>query len=76
MTPIMHAVGALSLAVWALPVVAAVWIAVRRARQAPFRGGLPILVLPGLILIVQGIGTVVGPDEMMAILYLLAGAGR
>ena len=72
----MHAVGALSLAVWAIPLVAAAWIVARRVRRAPLRGWLPILVLLGLVLVAQGIGTLVGPDEMMAILYLLAGAGR
>ena len=76
MTPAMHVVGALSLAVWAVPVLAVAWIVVRTVLKAPFRSWLPLLVVLGLLLLGQAINALVGPDEMLAIIFLLSGAGR
>ena len=72
----MQAIGALSLAVWAIPVLAVLWLIMRKVLQAPFRQWIPILFFAVLFATIYMIGTALGPEEMFAILFLLAGGGR
>lgn len=68
----MHALGALSLAVAALPLAFIAW----RALTIPFRNWLPVLFFLAIILLVQGVAALGGDDLLPALIYWLAGAGK
>jgi hypothetical protein len=78
MTALMYAVGALSLAVAAIPFAFIAWQLTRTSRRDRFIGGffvLPIAFLVLLVLLIQGFDALGGGELMAAIIYLLAGAG-
>ena len=64
-------IAALTLAVWILPLL----LVARRVLKAPLRTWVPIICFVVLILTLQFVDGLLGPDGMMALIYLLAGAG-
>ncbi len=68
----MRAVGALSVAVVAVPVLFITW----RILRAPARTWIPVLTVLGLLLLVQGCVALVDPAAIAAIMYRMAGAGK
>ncbi|PVE25655.1 hypothetical protein DC522_04890 [Microvirga sp. KLBC 81] len=65
----MNVMGALSLGVYAIPILFILWKVVR----TPLRSWLPFLFLIGLILLIQGLGELIGADTMTTLMYWLAG---
>ncbi len=64
----------LTLAVWSLPLLFVAW----RVWRAPLRTWVPIVPIiffVALILTLQFVDGLLGPGGMMALIYLLAGAG-
>ncbi len=77
MTALMYVVGALSLAVAAIPFALIAWRLTKTSRRDWFAGGclvLPLVFLVLLILLIHVIDALGGGELLTAFIYLLAGA--
>jgi hypothetical protein len=61
--------AALAVGISSIPLLFVLWRVVR----APVRTWVPLLFFLGVILLVQGTSELIGPDGMMALIYILAG---
>jgi hypothetical protein len=66
---ISYVLAALSLAIYAIPLL----IVAYRVIKAPIRTWVPLLFFLGLILLIQGISELIGPESITALIYILAG---
>ena len=72
-TACVYGLTALSVAIWSIPLLFVIW----RWVKAPIRTrDLVFLGLLGLIFLIQGVSELIGPNAMMALIYILAGAAK
>ena len=72
-TACVYGLTALSVAIWSIPLLFVIW----RWVKAPIRTrDLVFLGLLGLIFLIQGVSALIGPNELMALAYILAGAAK
>jgi hypothetical protein len=72
-TACVYGVTALTVAIWAIPLLFVIW----RVAKAPIRiRDLVFLGLLGLIFLIQGLSALIGPNVMMGLIYILAGAAK
>jgi hypothetical protein len=64
-----YGLTALSLAIYAIPLVIVAWQVIK----APIRTWVPLLFFLGLILLLQGVSELIGPDGWLGLIYILAG---
>ena len=64
-----YGLAALSIGVWSIPLLFILW----RVVKAPLRTWIPVLVLLGLIVLIQGASRLIGPDGWIGLIYILAG---
>jgi hypothetical protein len=62
-----YGLAALSVAIYSIPLLFVIW----RVVKAPIRIWVPFL---GGILLIQGTSELIGPERIMALIYILAGA--
>ena len=68
-----YGVTALTVAIWAIPLLFVIW----RVTKAPIRTrDLVGLGLIGLIFLIHWVGDLIGPNTMMGLIYILAGAAK
>ena len=68
-TACVYGVTALVVAIWLIPLLISLWL----WRKRPW---VPLLFFLGLIFLIQGVSALIGPNELMGLIYILAGAGR
>jgi hypothetical protein len=66
----MYGLAALTVGISSIPLLFILW----RVVKAPIRIWVPLLFFLGLIVLIQGAGELIGPEGMMALIYILAGA--
>ena len=67
-----YGVTALTVAIWSIPLLFILW-----RWKAPIRiRDLVGLGLIGLIFLIQGVSALIGPNAMMGLIYILAGAAK
>ena len=72
-TACVYGVTALTVAIWAIPLLFILWL----WRKNPIRRTwVPLLFFLGLIFLIQGVSALIGPNELMALAYILAGAAK
>ena len=64
-----YGLAALTVAVSAIPLLFVIWQVVK----APIRIWVPLLLFLGGILLIQGASELIGPERIMALIYILAG---
>jgi uncharacterized membrane protein len=69
-TACVYGVTALTVAIWAIPLLITLWLWRKR------RTWVPLLFFLGLIFLIQGVSALIGPNELMALAYILAGAAK
>ena len=68
-----YGLTALTVAIWSIPLLFVIW----RWKKAPIRiRDLVGLGLIGLIFLIQGVSALIGPNAMMGLIYILAGAAK
>jgi ABC-type transport system involved in cytochrome c biogenesis permease subunit len=68
-----YGLTALTVAIWSIPLLFVIW----RWVKAPIRiRDLVFLGLLGLIFLIQGVSALIGPNVMMGLIYILAGAAK
>ncbi|MCB4824957.1 hypothetical protein [Roseicella aerolata] len=72
MAAAMQAMGALSVAVLAIPLLVIAW----RVARLPLRSWLPILGFLGILLLIQGADALGAGEVLTVLMYLAAGFGR
>ena len=68
-TACVYGVTALTVAIWLIPLLISLWL----WRKRPW---VPLLFFLGLIFLIQGVSALIGPNELMALAYILAGAAK
>ena len=67
-----YGLAALAVGIWSIPLLFVLW----RVVKAPKRAWIPLipfLFLLGLVLLIQGASELIGPETIMALIYILAG---
>jgi hypothetical protein len=70
-TACVYGVTALTVAIWLIPLLIWLW---RKTHIC--RTWVPLLFFLGLIFLIQGVSALIGPNELMALAYILAGAAK
>jgi hypothetical protein len=65
-----YGLAALTVAISSIPLLFILW----RVVKAPIRIWVPLLLFLGGILLIQGASELIGPERIMALIYILAGA--
>ncbi len=68
-----HGLAALALGISAIPLLLILW---RVAKASIRTRDLVFLGLFGMIFLIQGVSSLIGPDVMMGLIYILAGVFR
>jgi hypothetical protein len=63
----------LNLAVYAIPLVIAAYLFIKKAIKAPIRIWMPLLFFLTVILLLHGVSELIGPDGWVGLIYILAG---
>ena len=72
-TACVYGVTALAVGAYSIPLLIILWL----WRKNPIRRTwVPLLFFLGLIFLIQGVSALIGPNELMGLIYILAGAGR
>jgi hypothetical protein len=72
-TACVYGVTALTVAIWLIPLLIILWL----WRKTPIRRTwVPLLFFLGLIFLIQVVSALIGPNELMALAYILAGAAK
>jgi hypothetical protein len=66
----MYGLAALTVGISSIPLLFILW----RVVKAPIHIWVPLLFFLGLIVLIQGVGELIGPEGMAALIYILAGA--
>jgi hypothetical protein len=69
----MYGLAALSLAIYAVPLLIVAYLVIKQAIKAPIRSWVPLLVFFGVFLLLHGVNELIGPDSIMGLIYFLAG---
>jgi len=64
-----YGLAALSVGISSIPLLFILW----RVVKAPIRIWVPLLLFLGGILLIQGASELIGPERIMALIYILAG---
>jgi hypothetical protein len=67
-----YGLTALSLAIYAIPLVIAAYLFIKKAIKAPIRIWMPLLFLFAVILLLHGVSELIGPDGWAGLIYILA----
>jgi len=68
-TTCVYGVTALAVAIGLIPLLISLWM----WRKRPW---VPLLFFLGPIFLIQGVSALIGPDELMALAYMLAGVAK
>jgi 4-amino-4-deoxy-L-arabinose transferase-like glycosyltransferase len=72
-TACVYGVTALTVAIWLFPLLIILWLWRKTHIR---RTWVPFLLFLGLIFLIQGVSALIGPNELMALAYILAGAAK
>jgi 4-amino-4-deoxy-L-arabinose transferase-like glycosyltransferase len=72
-TACVYGVTALTVAIWLIPLLIILWLWRKTHIR---RTWVPLLFFLGLIFLIQGVSALIGPNELMALAYILAGAAK
>jgi hypothetical protein len=72
-TACVYGVTALTVAIWLIPLLIILWLWRKTHIR---RTWVPLLFFFGLIFLIQGVSALIGPNELMALAYILAGAAK
>ena len=72
-TACVYGVTALTVAIWLIPLLIILWLWRKTHIR---RNWVPLFFFLGLIFLIQGISALIGPNELMALAYILAGAAK
>ena len=64
-----YGLAVLAVGISSIPLLFILW----RVVKAPVRTWVPLLFFVGVILLIQGASELIGPEGMMALIYVLAG---
>jgi hypothetical protein len=67
-----YGLTAASVALVSIPILIVLW----RVVTAPIRIWVPFLLFLGGIFLIQGASELIGPEKIIALIYILAGVGR
>ena len=67
-----YGLTAVSVALVSIPILIVLW----RVVTAPIRIWVPLLFFLGGIFLIQGASELIGPERILALIYILAGVGR
>jgi hypothetical protein len=68
-----YGLTALSLAIYAIPLVIAAYLFINKVIKAPIRIWMPLLFFLTVILLLHGVSEFIGPDGWVGLIYILAG---
>jgi hypothetical protein len=68
-----YGLTALSLAIYAIPLVIVAYLVIGQAIKAPIRTWVPLLVFFEVFLLLHGVNELIGPDAITGLIYFLAG---
>ena len=68
-TTCVYGVTALAVAIWLIPLLISLWL----WRKPPW---IPLLFFLGLIFLIQVVSALIGPNELMALAFILSGAAK
>jgi hypothetical protein len=75
-TACVYALTALNLAVYTIPLVIVAYLFIKRVIEAPraaIRAWVPLVFLLAVILLLNGLSELVGPNGWVGLIYILAG---